>query len=82
DMEVDFVMTKRQKIVFGCLKAANAQDFLLAITIDRLGQPISPVEYCTILRCCLMILLIPKDDVCPACLKACLDTFVEHANSL
>ncbi|MCI57391.1 hypothetical protein A2U01_0078642, partial [Trifolium medium] len=47
-MEVDFVMTERQKAVFGCLKATHAQDFLLVIPIDGLGQHMSPVEYHTI----------------------------------
>jgi hypothetical protein len=50
DMEVDFNMTTREKAVFGCLKAEHAQDFLLAIPIDGLGQHMSPVEYRTILR--------------------------------
>jgi hypothetical protein len=39
----------------------------------------SPVEYRTILKCRLMILLFPTDDVCYVCLKACLDRFGEHA---
>ncbi|KAK2378329.1 hypothetical protein QL285_078892 [Trifolium repens] len=78
-MEVDFEMTNMQKAVFGCLKAAHAQDFLLAIPIDGLGQHMSPLEYRTILRYRLMILLFPKDEVCPICRKACLDTFGEHA---
>jgi hypothetical protein len=43
DIETDFDMTTRQKAVFGCLKAAHAQDFLLAIPIDGLGQHMSPV---------------------------------------
>ncbi|GKF19301.1 hypothetical protein Tco_0067939 [Tanacetum coccineum] len=37
DMEVHFDMTMRQKAVFECLRAPHAQDFLLAIPIDRLG---------------------------------------------
>ncbi|GJT79303.1 hypothetical protein Tco_1053645 [Tanacetum coccineum] len=36
DMEVHFDMTMRQKAVFECLRAAHAQDFLLAISIDGL----------------------------------------------
>ena len=78
-MEVDFNMTTREKAVFGCLKAEHAQDFLLAIPIDGLGQHMSPIEYRTILRYRLMIPLFPKDEVCPVCRKACLDTFGEHA---
>ncbi|MCI10010.1 hypothetical protein A2U01_0031101, partial [Trifolium medium] len=62
DMEVDFHMNTRQKAVFGCLKAAHAQDFLLAIPIDGLGQHMSPLEYRTILRYRLMIPLFPKDE--------------------
>nr|GEV81033.1 putative reverse transcriptase domain, PPM-type phosphatase domain, protein phosphatase 2C family [Tanacetum cinerariifolium] len=50
DMEVYFDMTMRQKAVFECLCTPNAQDFLLAISIDGLGQHISPVEYHTILK--------------------------------
>ncbi|GJX03380.1 hypothetical protein Tco_0189296 [Tanacetum coccineum] len=50
DMKVHFDMTMRQKAVFECLRAPHAQDFLLAIPIDGLGQHMSPVEYRTILR--------------------------------
>ncbi|KAK2405126.1 hypothetical protein QL285_054394 [Trifolium repens] len=39
----------------------------------------SPLEYRDIPKYCLMILLFPKDDVCPICRKACFDTFGEHA---
>jgi hypothetical protein len=67
DMEVDFNMTTREKAVFGCLKAEHAQDFLLAIPIDGLGQHMSLVEYHTILKYRLMIPLFPKDEVCPVC---------------
>jgi hypothetical protein len=61
------------------LKAAHAQDFLLAISIYGLGQHMSPVVYRAILRYLLMIPLFSKDEVCPVCRKACLDTFGEHA---
>jgi len=71
-------MTTRQKAIFGCLQAAHAQDFLLAIPIDGLGQHMSPVEYHTILTYRFMIPLFPIDEVCPVCRKACLDTFGEH----
>jgi hypothetical protein len=57
DMEVDFNMTTREKAVFGCLKAEHAQDFLLAIPIDGLGQHMSPIEYRTILRYRLIFFL-------------------------
>ena len=78
-MEVNFNMTIKQKAVFGCLRASHAQDFLLAILIDGLGQHMSPVEYHTILRYGIMIPLFPIDEVCPVCRKACLDKFGEHA---
>ncbi|GKB63897.1 hypothetical protein Tco_0920083 [Tanacetum coccineum] len=42
DMKVHFDMTVRQKAVFECLRAPHAQDFLLAIPIDGLGQHMSP----------------------------------------
>jgi hypothetical protein len=79
DMEVKFNMTTREKAVFGCLRAAHAQDFLLAIPIDGLGQHMSPIEYRTILKYRLMIPLFPIDEVCPVCRKVCLDNFGEHA---
>jgi hypothetical protein len=78
-MEVDFNMTTIKKTVFGCLKAEHAQDFLFAISINGLGQHMSPVEYRIILRYRLMIPLFSKDEVCTVCRKACLDTFGEHA---
>ncbi|GJT09219.1 hypothetical protein Tco_0843681 [Tanacetum coccineum] len=79
DMEVHFDMTVRHKVVFECLCAPHAQDFLLAIPIDGLGQHMSPVEYHTILKYRLMIPLFPVDEICPVCRKACLDSFGEHA---
>ncbi|GKD38587.1 hypothetical protein Tco_1258794, partial [Tanacetum coccineum] len=42
DMEVHFDMTMRQNAVFECLHALHAQDFLLAILIDRICQHMSP----------------------------------------
>jgi len=79
DMEVKFDTTTRQKTILGCLQAAHAQDFLLAISIDGLGKHTSPMKYCAILRYRLMIPLFPIDEVCPVCRKTCLDTFGEHA---
>ncbi|GJV27057.1 hypothetical protein Tco_1383505 [Tanacetum coccineum] len=79
DMKVHFDMTMRQKAVFECLRAPHAQDFLLAISIDGFGQHMSPVEYRTILKYRLMILLFPVDAIFPVCRKACLDSFGEHA---
>ncbi|KAL7616032.1 hypothetical protein Lser_V15G02805 [Lactuca serriola] len=78
-MEVHFDMTARQKAVFQCLRAPHAQDFLLAIPIDGLGQHMSPVEYRTILKYRLMIPIFPTDEICPVCSKACLDSFGGHA---
>lgn len=79
DMEIHFDMTIRQKAVFECLRAPHAQDFLLAIPIDGLGQHMSPVEYRSILKYRLMIPLFPVDEICPVCRKTCLDSFGEHA---
>ncbi|GJT99689.1 hypothetical protein Tco_1110028 [Tanacetum coccineum] len=78
DIEVHFDMTMRHKVVFECLRAPHAQDFLLAIPIDGLGQHMSPVEYHTILKYRLMIPLFLVDAICPVCRKACLDSFREH----
>ncbi|GJS89980.1 hypothetical protein Tco_0772616 [Tanacetum coccineum] len=75
DMEVHFDMTVRQKAVFECLRAPHAQDFLLAIPIDGLGQHMSQVEYYTILKYRFMISLFPVDAICLVCRKACLDSF-------
>nr|GEY72894.1 putative reverse transcriptase domain-containing protein [Tanacetum cinerariifolium] len=79
DMEVHFDMTMRQKAVFECLRAPHAQDFLLAILIDGLGQHMSLVEYRVILKYRQMIPLFSVDAICPVCRKACLDSFGEHA---
>ncbi|GJU71758.1 hypothetical protein Tco_1263163 [Tanacetum coccineum] len=79
DMKAHFDMTMRDKAVFECLRAPHAQDFLLAIPIDKLGQHMSLVEYRTILKYRLMIPLFLVDAICPICRKACLDSFGEHA---
>nr|GEU77548.1 putative reverse transcriptase domain-containing protein [Tanacetum cinerariifolium] len=50
DMEVHFDMTVRQNALFECLRALHAQDFLLPIHIDGIGQHMSSVEYRTILK--------------------------------
>lgn len=78
DIDVKFDMTTRPKTIFGCLQGADAQDFLLVIPIDVLGQHMSLVEYCTILKYWLMIPLFCVDEVRPVSRKACLDTFGEH----
>ncbi|GKB55977.1 retrovirus-related pol polyprotein from transposon TNT 1-94 [Tanacetum coccineum] len=69
DTEVHFDMTMRQKAVFECLRGPHAQDFLLAVPIDGLGQHMSPVEYRTILKYRLMISLFLVDAICPVCRK-------------
>nr|GFA89270.1 putative reverse transcriptase domain-containing protein [Tanacetum cinerariifolium] len=74
DMEVPFDMTMRQKAVFECLRASHAQDFLLAIPIDGLGQHMSPVEYRTILKYRLMIPLFSVDAIFLICRKAWLSS--------
>ncbi|GKB26446.1 hypothetical protein Tco_0865847 [Tanacetum coccineum] len=78
DMEVHFDMTMRRKAVFECLRAPHAQDFLLTITIYKLDQHMSPLEYRTIIKYRLMI-PFSVDVICPVCRKACLDSFGEHA---
>jgi hypothetical protein len=69
DMQIDYNMTTRENIVFGCLKVAHAQDFLLVIHIDGLGQHMSQINYRTIFRYCVMILLFLKDEICHVCRK-------------
>ncbi|GAU29394.1 hypothetical protein TSUD_32010 [Trifolium subterraneum] len=69
----------RQKAIFGCLKVAHAQEFLLVIPIDGLGQHMSQVEYRIILKYRLIIPIFPKDEICLVCRKVCLDIFREHA---
>jgi hypothetical protein len=63
NMEVDFDMTTKQKIVFWCLKMPHGRIFFLAILIDELNQHMFPLEYCTILRYCLVIPLFHIDKV-------------------
>jgi hypothetical protein len=79
DLEVKFDTTTRQKIVFGCLQATHAQNFLLAILIDELDEHMSLMESRAILKYRLMIPLFSVDEICPVCHKACLDNFGEHA---
>nr|GFA08648.1 putative reverse transcriptase domain-containing protein [Tanacetum cinerariifolium] len=63
--------------VFECLRASHAQDFLLAIPIDGLGQHMSPVEYQTILKYRLMIPLFSVDAICLICRKAWISAMKE-----
>nr|GEW76620.1 putative reverse transcriptase domain-containing protein [Tanacetum cinerariifolium] len=79
DIKVYFDMTMRQKPFFECLRAPHAQDFLLAIPIDGLGQHMLPVEYRIILKYRLMISLFSVDATCHVCRKASLNSFGEHA---
>lgn len=68
-----------QKTVFDCLRAPHAQDFLIVVPIEGLGQCMSTGEYRSTLKYSLMIPLFPEDEPCPVCKKACLDNFGEHA---
>ncbi|PNX75891.1 auxilin-like protein [Trifolium pratense] len=52
--------------------------FFYLISIEGLGQHMSPIEYRTVLKYRLMIPLFPVDEVCPICRKACLNRFGEH----
>jgi len=72
-------MTTRQKANLGCLQATHAQDFILGIHIDELGQHMSLVVYFTILIYLLMIPLFPIYEEYSICLKVCMDTFGKHA---
>ncbi|KAJ0925533.1 putative reverse transcriptase domain, exostosin [Helianthus annuus] len=76
--EEKFVLSPRQRVVFECLRAPHAQDFLSVAPIEGLGQHMSAMEYRAILRYRLMIPLFPVDEPCPVCRKACLDSFGEH----
>ncbi|KAJ0522329.1 putative exostosin [Helianthus annuus] len=62
-----FGLSPRQKAVFDCLRAPHAQDFLIVIPIEGLGQHMSAVEYRAILKYWLMIPLFPVDEPCPVC---------------
>nr|GEZ51745.1 reverse transcriptase domain-containing protein [Tanacetum cinerariifolium] len=64
-------------------RAANAVDLTSLLSQlhdsqDDFGQHMSPVEYRTIPKYRLMIPLFLVDAICPACRKACLDSFEEH----
>ncbi|KAM0000884.1 putative exostosin [Helianthus debilis subsp. tardiflorus] len=75
----DFHLSPRQKTVIECLQRPHAQDFLIVIPIEGLGQRMSAVEYRSILKYRLMILMFPNDETCPDCRKACLDKYGEQA---
>ncbi|GJV06054.1 hypothetical protein Tco_1343710 [Tanacetum coccineum] len=76
---VSFDLSPRQKAVVECLRAPRAQNFLTVIPIEGLGQHMSTLEYRTILKYRLMILLFLVDEPCPICHKVYLDSFGEHA---
>lgn len=57
DINAKFDTTTRHKSNFSRLQATHVQDFLLAIPIDGLGQHMSHINYCTILKYHLMIFL-------------------------
>lgn len=79
DIDRVYELTNRQKAVFSYLQAAHAQDFLLAILVEGLGQKMSSLEYRTILKYRLMIPFYQTDTQCPTCIRGCLDAFGEHA---
>ncbi|GKC51518.1 RNA-directed DNA polymerase, eukaryota, reverse transcriptase zinc-binding domain protein [Tanacetum coccineum] len=72
---VSFDLFLRQKAMVECLRAPRAQNFLTVIPIEGLGQHMSALEYRTILKYRLMILLFPVDKPCLVCRKVCLDSF-------
>ncbi|MCH83563.1 auxilin-like protein, partial [Trifolium medium] len=55
----DTVPVKIQHVL---ASAVHAQDFLIAIPIEGLGQYMSPIEYRTILKYRLMIPIFPVDE--------------------
>lgn len=78
NMKVKFGITTRLEIIFDCLKATHAHDFLLVISTDEFSQHMPMVEYRIILRYHLMIPLFFVGEVCHIYHKACLDTFEKH----
>jgi hypothetical protein len=77
-LATDYVLTDRQQAVIGSIGAQHAQDFLMAIPIEGLGQRMTPPEYRAVLSYRLMIPLFVDGDVCPKC-KVKMDPYGDHA---
>ncbi|GKC36716.1 hypothetical protein Tco_1049100 [Tanacetum coccineum] len=73
----DIVPSKAQQTLVSVLFSEMVKD--LEAYFDGLSQHMSSVEYHTILKNRLMILLFLVDAICPVCRKAYLDSFGEHA---
>lgn len=77
-MPTSFKMTDRDRELWQCNRDQHAQDFLLAIPIEGLGQKIGPRHFSAILKYRLGIPFFEEDGVCPSCSSA-MDKFGDHA---
>jgi hypothetical protein len=66
-MKVNFELSIRWKVIFGCLQVGHVYDYM------------SLIEYCNILKYRTTIPLFFINEVCPIYHKACLDRFEERA---
>lgn len=77
-MNQKFDIITRYKVVLVVGKQHMFMIFSLLFLLNELDPHMSLVDYRTIIRHRLMILLFSIDKVCPICRKTCLKTFEEH----
>lgn len=63
DMPSLFNMSRRDSVLWQCNKTKHAQDYLLAIPIDGLGQKLGPRQFCAVLSYRLGIPLFAENSV-------------------
>ncbi|KAL5714646.1 hypothetical protein ACHQM5_016578 [Ranunculus cassubicifolius] len=75
----EFDLSIRQQAILDSVKTPHAQDFLLAVPIEGLGQRVGDREFRAILCYRLMIPLFREGTMCPSCHVRTLDCWGDHA---
>ncbi|GJT65284.1 hypothetical protein Tco_1016764 [Tanacetum coccineum] len=79
DLISRYALSPRQVAILSCIRAPHAQDFLLTIPIDGLGQKMNHRQFRSVLCYRLTIPMFSEGSVCPSCNVHRMDKWGDHA---
>ncbi|GJR40673.1 putative reverse transcriptase domain-containing protein [Tanacetum coccineum] len=79
DLISRYALSPRQVAILSCIRAPHAQDFLLTIPIDGLGQKMNHRQFRFLLCYRLTIPMVSKGSVCSSCNVHRMDKWGDHA---
>ncbi|GJS17093.1 hypothetical protein Tco_0411565, partial [Tanacetum coccineum] len=79
DLISRYALSPRQVAILSCIRAPHAQDFLLTIPIDGLGQKMNHRQFRSVLCYRLTIPMFSEGSVFPICNVHRMDKWGDHA---